>query len=169
MAQPFPEPMEPASSRSEVLLRYLDFFRSSVLEKIGHLPEPELRRSGLPSGWAPLELVKHLTFVELRWLEWGIEGRAVDDPWGDQWDGRWFVAESESSAEVVEALRRRGDRTRLLVETTALDRVGRPGPRWDGAEPATLERVLLHLIQEYARHLGHLDVVTELSGGPVGE
>ena len=47
--------------------------------------------------------------------------------------------------------------------------VGAPGPRWEGAEPASLERVLFHLLQEYARHLGHLDIVTELAGGPVGE
>ncbi|MGA2837154.1 MAG: DUF664 domain-containing protein [Acidimicrobiales bacterium] len=169
MAQPFPEPVEPASSRSEVLLRYLDYFRSSILEKLGDLPESERRRSRLPSGWSPLELVKHLTYVEVRWLEWGFEGRAVDDPWGDRRDGRWFVADSESSEEVAGALRRRGDQTRVLVETTPLDQVGRPGPRWDGAEPPTLERVLHHLVQEYARHLGHLDIVTELAGGPLGE
>ena len=35
----------------------------------------------------------------------------------------------------------------------------------DGADPATLERVLLHLLQEYARHVGHLDIVTELATG----
>jgi hypothetical protein len=43
--------------------------------------------------------------------------------------------------------------------------VGQPGDRWDGADPATLERVLFHLLQEYARHLGHLDIVTELATG----
>ena len=35
--------------------------------------------------------------------------------------------------------------------------------------PPTLERILLHLIQEYARHLGHLDIVSELAGGSLGE
>ncbi|MGY4682759.1 mycothiol transferase [Micromonospora aurantiaca (nom. illeg.)] len=44
-----------------------------------------------------------------------------------------------------------------------------PGERWDGADPASLERVLFHLVQEYARHLGHLDIVAELAGGPTGE
>ena len=44
----------------------------------------ELRSSRLPSGWTPLELVKHLRYVELRWLEWGFEGRDVGDPWGDR-------------------------------------------------------------------------------------
>jgi len=39
-----------------------------------------------------------------------------------------------------------------------LDDLGLPGPRWSGEEPATLERVLFHLVLEYARHLGHLDI-----------
>jgi hypothetical protein len=47
--------------------------------------------------------------------------------------------------------------------------VGQPGERWDGDDPATLERVLFHLLQEYARHVGHLDIVTELATGTAGE
>ena len=50
-----------------------------------------------------------------------------------------------------------------------LAETGRPGERWEGAEPATLERVLFHVLQEYARHAGHLDVVRELIHGTVGE
>jgi len=46
-----------------------------------------------------------------------------------------------------------------------LGEVGQPGDRWDGADPATLERILFHLLQEYARHLGHLDIVVELATG----
>jgi hypothetical protein len=47
--------------------------------------------------------------------------------------------------------------------------VGQPGERWDGADPPTLERILFHLLQEYARHVGHLDIVTELATGAAGE
>jgi hypothetical protein len=43
------------------------------------------------------------------------------------------------------------------------------GDGWDEAGPAALERVLPHLVQEYARHVGHLDIVSELAGGQVGE
>jgi hypothetical protein len=66
-------------------------------------------------------------------------------------------------------LRRQGRRTRDIVEAHHLDDVGQPGPRWRGAQPATLERVLFHLVQEYARHLGQLDVVVELATGATGE
>jgi uncharacterized damage-inducible protein DinB len=114
-------------------------------------------------------LLKHLTYVELRWLEWGFEGRQVPDPWGDQRQGRWHVDASESFDDLLEALRAQAARTRTVVEGNDLAAVGRPGPRWEGAAPATLERILVHLVQEYGRHLGQLDVVSELAGGPIGE
>ena len=170
MTVPFPEPTAPAGSRAEVFLRYLDYFRDRVAAKLRELPDGELRRSRLPSGWTPVELLRHLTYVELRWLEWGFEGRpVVGDPWGDQRDGRWHVAPDETLESLTAALRARAERTRAIVESHDLAETGQPGPRWDGADPATLERVLLHLLQEYARHVGHLDIVSELAGGPTGE
>jgi hypothetical protein len=60
-------------------------------------------------------------------------------------------------------------RSRAVIEAHRLDEVGQPSDRWDGADPATLERVLFHLLQEYARHVGHLDIVTELATGTAGE
>ena len=88
MSLPFPAPTAVVPSRAEVFLGYLDYFRSRLVDKLQALPEDELRRSRLPSGWAPIELLKHLCYVELRWLEWGFEGRAVTGPWGDSRNGR---------------------------------------------------------------------------------
>jgi uncharacterized damage-inducible protein DinB len=169
MSVPFPEPTAPASSRAEVFLRYLDYFRSRLASKLEGLPSAELRRSRLPSGWAPIELIKHLTWVEGRWLEWGFEGRPAADPWGDERDGRWYVAADETLAGLIAALDAQAARTRAIVESHDLADIGQPGERWDGADPATLERVLFHLVQEYARHVGQLDIAAELAGGPTGE
>lgn len=169
MSPPFPEPTAPAADRSEVLVRYLDYFREVLLAKLDGLPDDALRTSRLPSGWAPIELAKHLTFVEMRWLEWGFEGRDVDDPWGDRRDDRWYVAADEPTDDVLAALRTRGGRSAAIVAAHDLGEVGQPGERWDGAAPPTLERILLHLLQEYARHVGHLDVVRELVDGVTGE
>ena len=169
MTDQLPSPMRPDASRAEDLVAYLDYFRGALLRKVEGLSEDQLRTSVLPSGWSPLELVKHLTFVERRWLEWGFEGHAVEDPWGDRRDDRWHVGAGEPTADVTDALRRRGERTTEIVGRHELTEVGAPGERWDGAEPARLERVLMHLVQEYARHLGHLDVVRELLDGGTGE
>ena len=169
MDLPFPGPTSIATSRSEVLSRYLEYFRVQVADKVEGIPEDRRRTSVLPTGWTPLELLKHLTHVERRWLEWGFEGRAVDDPWADQRDGRWHVADDETLPGLLAAFRAQAERSDAVIAAHGLDEVGRPGERWNGEPPATLERVLLHLVQEYARHLGHLDVVAELCGGPVGE
>ncbi|HUR73500.1 MAG TPA: DUF664 domain-containing protein [Sporichthya sp.] len=165
----FPSPTRPAAGTAEVFAGYLEFFRETLLAKASALPDEERRISRLPSGWTPLELVKHLRYVELRWIEWGFEGVTFDDPWGDQIDGRWQVGPEETFQGLAEALRTQGAHTASVLATHDLSAVGRPGPRWDGAEPATLERICFHLVQEYARHVGHLDVVAELAGGLTGE
>ncbi|HYB17748.1 MAG TPA: DUF664 domain-containing protein [Streptosporangiaceae bacterium] len=169
MSESFPEPTIPADSRAEVFLRYLDYFRSRLAGKLEALPAAELRRSRLPSGWTPLELVKHLRYVELRWLVWGFEGRDVGNPWGDRDGDRWHVAADETLASLLEDLRDQAGRTRVIIESHGLSEVGQPSDRWDGADPPTLERVLFHLLQEYARHLGHLDIVAELATGVAQE
>ena len=123
----------------------------------------------MPSRWTPLELIKHLTFVELRWLEWGFAGRDVDEPWGDSRDGRWHVCDDETFESLVAELTAQALRSTAIITGHELDEVGVPGDRWDGAAPATLERVLFHLVQEYARHVGQLDIVAELASGSTGE
>jgi uncharacterized damage-inducible protein DinB len=166
---PFPEPTAPAASRAEVFTRYLAFFRQRLAAKLRELPPDELRRSRLASGWTPLELLQHLTYVEMRWLEWGFEGRAVAVPFGDARDGRWYVAPEETLDGLLAALGAQAERSSRVIAAHDLGEAGQPGERWDGAPPATLERILLHLLQEYARHLGQLDVVSELAGGGTGE
>ncbi|HEY0718949.1 MAG TPA: DUF664 domain-containing protein, partial [Streptosporangiaceae bacterium] len=153
MTVPFPESTDPAGSRAEVFLRYLEFFRDRVVNKLSGLPPGELRTSRLLSGWAPIELLKHLRYVEMRWLEWGFEGQDLAGVWGDRRDGRWYVGPDETLDELEAALLAQAARTRDIVENHDLDEVGRPGERWDGADPPTLERVLFHLLQEYARHV----------------
>src|SRR5258708_810710 len=108
---PFPSPTGAVPSRSEVFAGYLDYFRSRVLAKVMSLPEAELHRSRVPSGWTPLELLKHLRYVELRWLEWGFEGRDVGNPWADSRDDRWHVDPGESLEQLAAELTAQGGRS----------------------------------------------------------
>ena len=173
MSLPFPDPTTPRSSRAEVLLAYLDYFRSVVMDKLDGLDDAALRTSRLPSRWTPLELLQHLVFVERRWLVWGFLGQPMAEPWGDRQDarrdGRWHVADDVRLSDLVAALHDQAAVTREIVESHDLDEIGQTGERWVGDPPATLERILLHLVQEYARHAGHLDIVRELADGRTGE
>jgi uncharacterized damage-inducible protein DinB len=168
MSEP-PSPSDFYEARSQVFVAYLDYFRSRIVARIEELPVSALRESRLASGWTPLQLVKHLTFVELRWLEWGFKGVSVDEPWGDWRDDHWFVAETETVEEVLAAFASQGVRSREIIEANDLATLGEPGPRWKGEQPPTLERILFHLLGEYARHVGHLDIVCELVIGSTGE
>ena len=165
----FPSPTIPASSRREIFLRYLSYFRSRVVIKLREMPADQLRRSILPSGWTPIELLKHLQHVEMRWLEWGFEGKDVAEPWGDGRDGRWHVDKDETLDGLIATLAAQAELSTAVIDSHDLAQTGQPGERWDGDDPPPLERILFHLLQEYARHVGHLDLVAELVAGSTGE
>ena len=160
-----PSPTDPYDSRSELFVTYLDFFRQRLIEKTAAIPEALQSHSTLASGWTPLELMKHVTFVELRWLEWGFEGVRVENPWGDREGDHWHTASNDTLALLTDELVARGARSSAIIARHDLDERGAASERWDGMEPPTLERILFHLLQEYARHVGHLDIVAELANG----
>jgi hypothetical protein len=167
-----PEPWDSLSDPGELLLAYLDYYRDVIRRKVDGLSEADLRSSRLPSGWTPLELVWHLVFMERRWLQWGFAGQDVPDPWGDEdpTTGRWHVADDITADEVVRRLGQVGERTRDIVGTTSLETRARTGGRFPAdSTPPTLGWTLLHVLQEYARHAGHLDTARELIDGAVGE
>lgn len=165
------EPDDQSGDAKQLLLGYLDYYRSVVARKVDGLSEADLRSTRLPSGWTPLELVKHLVYMERRWLEWGFLGAPVEDPWGDRGpDDRWAVAADESPADLLARLHAGGERTRRIVEAASLPDLAAAGGRFGEDEPPrTLAWILFHVLQEYARHAGHLDIVRELIDGSVGE
>jgi len=150
---------------------YLAFYRATVVEKARSLPEAELRRPLVPSGWTPLELARHLAFMERRWFVWGFLGEHVDDPWGDSQgspDAAWLVPASVSLDDVLARLTEQEARTEALLASTPLEQLAATTGRFR-TDPPDLRYVCFHVLQEYARHVGHLDVAVELAGGPVGE
>lgn len=168
----FPEPSHELGDPAELFVRYLEFYRATVVAKLEGLTGAELRTTRLPSGWTPLEMLKHLVYMELRWIRWGFLGEAVAEPWGDR-DvdaDRWAVHEGETLATLVESLHTGGAVTTAVVRDHRLDELGATTGRFREDEPApSLVWILFHVLQEYARHAGHLDVVRELIDGTTGE
>lgn len=169
VSAPFVSPTLKLESESEVFVAYLDYYRDRVLDKVGSLSPKQLRTASLPSGWTPLELVRHLTYCEIRWLIWGFQGKTVTDPWGDRKGDRWFIDPATTAEEVFGELRQQGKISSQVIRAHSLDTKGQPGERWGDREPATLERILFHLLQEYARHVGHIDIIVELETGAIEE
>lgn len=153
---------------------YLRYYRTTVVEKCRALPEAELRRTRLPSGWTPLELLSHLAFMEQRWFVWGFLGEQVAEPWGDNAGAdrgaRWRVGPETSLADVGAFLDGVAARTEEVLVSSSPDALAATTGRFRiGPEVPTLRWICFHVLQEYARHAGHLDIVVELAGGSTGE
>lgn len=153
-----------------MLLRQLSFYRATLLSKLDGLGGEQLTGSILPSGWSPLGLLKHLVFVERRWMQWGFEAEQVADPWGDHDPDSegWLVTPQDSVADLMARLGEIAARTEAVASQAELTERARLGGRFS-SDPPTLGWILAHLLQEYARHVGHLDVVRELIDGQIGE
>ena len=165
------EPGPASGDPAGLFASYLDFYRERAIEKVVDLAPEEQRTAWLPSGWTPVELLFHLACMERRWFVWGFLGEPVERPWedsGDDPEGRWQVAPGTTADEVAAMMRSVGTVTRGVLADVPLDTLAATGGRFD-ADPPPLAWISFHVLQEYARHVGHLDVVVELAGGPTGE
>jgi hypothetical protein len=166
------EPAETVSDTRELLLGYLDYYRAAVLRKLDGMSEQELRGSRLASGWSPLALLRHLAFVERRWFRWGFAAEAVDPVFGDRDpDTHVFTVGAHETVEDVRAFYLdECAKSREIVAHADLSDYAASGAGFNPPDdhPALIW-ILFHMLSEYARHVGQLDVVRELADGVTGE
>ena len=169
------EPGKHGPAGAERWSAYFDWIREDLANAVLRLAPVEQRTTRLPSGWTPIELLSHVLHMEQRWFVWGFLGEPVVEPWGDwtveePWDddadagGRWAVAPEVTAEELVARLWAVAERTRAVLREHPLDAVAAPGGRF-AADPPTLEWICFHVLAEYARHAGQLDIVVEIAGG----
>jgi len=155
------------------LQRYLQSGRDALLWKLDGLAEYHVRRPVTPTGTNLLGLVKHLAFVELGYFGATFDRPAPEaQPWIEDddsdpnWD-MWATAE-EPREEIVARYRRAWVHADETIGALSLDAVGRV-PWWEGDRATvTLHRVLVHVIAETHRHVGHADIVREQIDGAAG-
>ncbi|MGP3958498.1 mycothiol transferase [Nonomuraea sp. 3N208] len=158
------EPSRQLSDPRELLEGYLDHYRGEILRALDGFPEPEV--SQVPSGWTPVAMLKHLAYMERRWFVWDYAGEPVEDPQGDR-DDEGRLVTSESFEQVKEFYLAQCERSRQVVAEGRLsDRASRIGRFAPPKEPPTLGWIMFHVLEEYMRHAGHLDIARELAGGP---
>jgi len=143
----------------ELLLRWLAFLRGAVLRKVEGLSDEQARWTPDGALLSLLGIVNHLAHVEWRWVEGGMLGREVSRSEAEFTPGRDLTV-----AAAVTAYRDRATATDSAVRSMpSLAEPCRFG------EDADLRWVLLHLINETARHAGHADATRELLDGTTGE
>jgi uncharacterized damage-inducible protein DinB len=151
----------------DALRTFLEAQRVSVLAILDGLDEQALAAAVLPSGWTPLGLVEHLGHAERHWFQEIATGSAGPLPWPD--DGAAPLTTPRTPAAVFAFYRdqcARSDAVLASLPLSAPPRGRHPDPL--GAEITDLRRIVLHMIEETARHAGHLDVVRELLDGRTG-
>ena len=173
------EPPKSGAAGAQRWADYLDWVRGDLAATVLSLSYDDQRTSRLPSGWTPLELLSHVLHMEQRWFVWGFLGEQVAEPWGDwntdePWLGddsdatrpaaRWTVAEDTTAESLASRLEDVAARTREVLGVHPLDASAAAGGRF-ADDPPTLEWICFHVLAEYARHAGHLDVVAELAEG----
>jgi uncharacterized damage-inducible protein DinB len=163
----------PDGGEPDLLAQYLAYQRETVLLKTEGLSAGQLARAHPPSTLTLGGILNHLALVEDDWIQVRFLGLPAGEPWAAvDWaaDPDW---EFRTAVEVEpEQLRRRyraaGDRSRAAIsQVPSLDQLS-VRPLRDERH-FSLRWVLLHLIEETARHAGHADLIREAIDGTVGE
>lgn len=154
------------------LSTYLQTGRDALLWKLEGLSEYDVRRPLVPTGTNLLGLVKHVASVEAGYLG-ATFGRPFDEPFpwlaedaepnADMW-----ATPEESREQITGLYRRVWAHSNATIDALPLDTIGRV-PWWPkDRNEATLHRILVHMIAETDRHVGHADIVRELIDGAAG-
>ncbi|MBA2426275.1 MAG: DinB family protein [Actinobacteria bacterium] len=147
---------------------WLEYHRATLELKCEGLSEAQLReRTVPPSTLSLLGLIRHMADVERGWFRRGIGGEdapplfySEEDP-----DGDFDRVDTADVAEAFERWRSECDHARKLVDAEPSLEVTRQRRE----ETISLRWVLMHMIEEYARHNGHADLLRERLDGSVGE
>jgi len=143
------------------LVAFLDYLRDSLARKVSGLPDEQARKPMVPSGTSLLGLVKHLRVVELGWFAWSFAGEDIDVK---PEDGE--LVPEDAVASVVSGYLEAARHCNELIAGASLEQRAARARR--DPEPATLRWILLHIIEETARHAGHADILREQIDGSVG-
>lgn len=159
-----------AAPDHEMLAAFLDYHRATLLWKVDGLSEEDLRRTMTASGLTLLGLVKHLAYVERWWFQNVFAGEAVAFPWTrEDPDADWRVEPDERAEAILDLYRAEVVRSRAIVAGASLDDVARRPRTRPPGQPQTLRWIMLHMIEETARHNGHADLMREAIDGATGE
>ena len=177
MSEAVPEtPPRPGSHEAESLLSILERNRRTFAWKTYGLDESGLRATTAASTMTLGGLVKHLALVEADLFAVKLAGREYGPPWdavdfdADP-DWEWRTGAQDAPDDVYALWRKAVERSRATVAEIIAER-GLDGPAsftWPDGRTPTVRIMLLDMIEEYARHTGHADILREAVDGRVGE
>jgi uncharacterized damage-inducible protein DinB len=165
-----------AADETATLLGFLDFQRATLAWKCSGLDAAGLNATVGPSTMTLGGMLKHLALVEDSWFSRWLHGHERQPPWDTvdwaadpDWD--WHSAAEDSPEQLRAMWQHAVDRSRSLVAEAlahgGLERLARR--TWPDGRAPSLRWILVHMIEEYARHNGHADLLRESVDGLTGE
>jgi uncharacterized damage-inducible protein DinB len=166
----------PAGNEIDMLLGALERQRNYLAWKCGDLDSAGLRATLGPSSITLGGLLNHLAAVEDNVFSVRLYGRKPCEPWlSVDWDAdpdwEWHSAAEQGAKQLMARWQEAVRRSRALVSEALADGgLDRPaGFTWPDGRTPSLRRLLVDMIEEYARHVGHADLIRESVDGLVGE
>jgi uncharacterized damage-inducible protein DinB len=165
-----------AADEASTLLGFLDFQRATLAWKCAGLDSAGLRATVGRSSMTLGGMLKHLAYVEDQWFSRSLHGREPQPPWDTvdwkadrDWD--WNSAATDTPEQLRALWQDAVTRSRSLVaealDDGGLDRLARR--TWPDGRAPSLRWILVHMVEEYARHNGHADLLRESVDGQTGE
>jgi uncharacterized damage-inducible protein DinB len=166
----------PAVSETETLLDFLDYQRATLAWKCSGLDDVGLRATVGATTMTLGGLLKHMAFVEDHWFSRYLHGNDRSAPWNTvDWDAApdwdWESSKQDSPEQLRTGWEDAVNRSRELVaEALSTDGLGQLAKRsMRNGDTPSLRWILVHMIEEYARHNGHADLLRESVDGQTGE
>ncbi len=154
-----------AAPEKEMLAAFLDYHRATLLQKLSGVSDEDLRRKPTVSSMSLLGLVKHLAYVERNWFQKVFMDRQLSVPWTkEDPDADWRIEPDETTASILDFFQEAVAESRKILAENNLDELAHK----PGADP-TMRWILIHMIEETARHNGHADIIREAIDGVIGE
>lgn len=167
---PLPESMDVVAEEAAMLREFLDYQRIVMIRKVAGLSEQDARKPMTASGLSVLGVIKHLVDVERWWFRRCFIGEdnvgtysSADDP-----DADFRIEDGETVAQIVDAYKAEIDRANQIITGVPLAQVSAI-PSGSLRRPVSLRWIMIHMIEETARHAGHADLMRETLDGSTGD
>jgi hypothetical protein len=165
-----------AGDEAATLLGFLEFQRATLAWKVAGLDAAGLDRCVAASTMTLGGLLKHMAWVETRWFAWSLFHLPMGEPWDSvDWkadrDWEWHSASHDTPEDLLKLWQSSVEDARVLTARALADGgLGRLADRAaaDGSAHS-LRWIVVHMIEEYARHNGHADLIREAIDGQTGE
>lgn len=171
MSLPLDDP-RPAPNERDGLVDFLEYYRQVLRRKVDGLSAEDLDRTVGASTLTLGGIIKHLSLVEYSWFVEDILGEDLPEPfagidWSADHDWDFHSAADDSPQDLLDLHERACETSRRVLD--GVNDLDQPLARKHHGQVHNVRWVLIHMIEEYARHAGHADLIRESIDGSVGD